>query len=73
MTHAYTRRDLAWIEVVEMESDEEFQVHHIAELIEHNYPERTVSDNTIRAVLRTMVDTELLRRTDDGKWFVRNF
>ena len=73
MTHTYTRRDLVWIVVSHMESDEEFQVRHISELIDANYPDRTVSDNTIRAVLRTMVDSDLLRRTDGGKWFVRNF
>lgn len=73
MTRKKTRRDLVWIQVTQMDPDEEFQTRHIAELIEHNYPERTVSDDTVRAVLQTMVDANLLRHTDDGRWFVRNF
>lgn len=73
MTRKQTRRDLVWMQVLHMEQDEEFQVKHIRELIDIDHPDRAVSNNTIRAVLQTMVDADLLRHTGGGKWFVRNF
>jgi len=68
----HTTRDKVWLQIVQMEPDEEFQVHHIQELVESRYDE-TISDATVRGVLRTLREEGLVKHTDGGKYFVRNF
>lgn len=68
----HTQRDLVWLQIVQMEPDEEFQVKHIHELIESRH-DKTASSHTIRAVLKTLREEGLVEHSDDGKHFVRNF
>lgn len=68
----HTQRDLVWLQIVQMEPDEEFQVKHIQELVETRH-DRTVSDHTVRAVLKTLREEGLVGHSDDGKHFVSNF
>jgi hypothetical protein len=68
----HTTRDKVWLQIVGMEPDEEFQVHHIQELIEYEFDE-LVSEQTIRGVIKTLREDDLVKHTQGGKWFVRNF
>lgn len=67
-----TTRDKVWLQIVQMEPDEEFQVKHIQELVEYEF-DTSISDATVRGVLRTLREKNLIKHTQDGKWFVRNF
>jgi predicted transcriptional regulator len=61
-----------WLAIVSMEPDEEFQVKHIRELVQSRFDE-SVSEQTVRAVLRTLREEGLVKHSDDGKYFIRTF
>jgi len=72
----HTKRDRVYIALLQMDSDEPFQVGDLHELIkpdDDDEEQSTVSTKTIRDVLTTLRYEGLVEHTDDGKHFVRNF
>jgi predicted transcriptional regulator len=67
----YTKRDLVHMEIMRV-SGWEFQVRDIHACIEDEY-DREVSKATVEGVIHTLRDEGLLKHSEDGKHFKRDF